>query len=83
MKKIESSRRQFLKYAGLAGAGIMGLPGSAPSSSHKYSSISRMPEKNHFGANDQVQIALIGAGGMGVTDALTALEIEGVSLVAV
>ncbi len=35
-----------------------------------------------FTANDHIQIALIGAGGMGVADAMTALSIPGVQLVA-
>ncbi|HRK74828.1 MAG TPA: Gfo/Idh/MocA family oxidoreductase, partial [Rhodothermales bacterium] len=35
-----------------------------------------------YSLNDQVQIALIGAGGMGVADAMTALQVPGVKIVA-
>ena len=41
----------------------------------------RQPKKP--GPNDQVNIALIGAGGMGVQDTLTALKVPGVKLLAV
>ena len=39
--------------------------------------------KSTIGPNDQIQIALIGAGGMGVADTNTALKIPGTKLVAV
>jgi predicted dehydrogenase len=41
-----------------------------------------LPAKAHSGPNDQVQLAVIGAGGMGMADVDTALEVPGVRLVA-
>ncbi|HLF45603.1 MAG TPA: Gfo/Idh/MocA family oxidoreductase [Chitinophagaceae bacterium] len=38
--------------------------------------------RNYYSANDQIQVALIGAGGMGVADANTAITIPGVKIVA-
>lgn len=35
-----------------------------------------------YTANDQIQIALIGAGGMGVADAVTAISVPGIKLIA-
>ncbi len=37
---------------------------------------------NQFSANNNIQIALIGAGGMGLADANTAITVPGVKLVA-
>jgi predicted homoserine dehydrogenase-like protein len=39
-------------------------------------------KRESYGANDQIQIALIGAGGMGNADLSTALTVPGVKLVA-
>ena len=41
-----------------------------------------MPARRRFSANDQVNLAVIGAGGMGMADVSTALEVPGVKLVA-
>ncbi|MGZ3854074.1 MAG: Gfo/Idh/MocA family protein, partial [Flavisolibacter sp.] len=40
-------------------------------------------QKETFSANDQIQIALIGSGGMGVADATTAVSVPGIKLIAV
>ena len=37
----------------------------------------------HFSANDQIQVALIGSGGMGVADTNTCITVPGVKLIAV
>ena len=42
-----------------------------------------MRNKQYHAANDQVQVALIGSGGMGVADATTCITVPGVKLVAV
>ena len=42
----------------------------------------REREKLHYAANDAIQLAVIGAGGMGMADVRTALRIPGVRLVA-
>jgi predicted dehydrogenase len=43
---------------------------------------SQAPARAPRGANDRIQLALVGAGGMGVEDVKTALTIDGVTLVA-
>ncbi len=40
------------------------------------------PERSRYSPNDQIQLALIGAGGMGTIDTNTAIGIEGVKLIA-
>jgi predicted dehydrogenase len=71
------NRRSFLKSAGAAGTASMIAPrlfalGAEPTESAK-----------PIGANDLIQIALIGAGGQGQGDTKNALEVPGVKLVAV
>lgn len=41
-----------------------------------------IPARGSFSANDQVNLAVIGAGGMGLADVDTALQVDGVRLVA-
>jgi len=41
-----------------------------------------LSRKTKFSANDQINIAVIGAGGMGVADSQTALQVPGVKMVA-
>ncbi|MCW3462105.1 Gfo/Idh/MocA family protein [Chitinophaga nivalis] len=78
----ESSRRNFIsKFAkGVVGASL--LPGIITAADRKRNiqSLSRLNEK--YSANDHIQIALIGAGGMGTADANTAITVPGVKLVA-
>jgi predicted dehydrogenase len=69
-------RRLFLRSAGLAAAEVFGgklhlLAASAPG------------QGRTFGPNDQIQIALIGAGGQGQGDTHWAVQVPGVKLVAV
>jgi predicted dehydrogenase len=76
----ENSRRKFIgKVAKGAIASAM-LPGSAAAAINEERIAERM--KEDFGPNDQIQIALIGAGGMGNADADTAITIPGVKMVA-
>jgi len=63
------SRRTFLKAAGLAGTAPAVLLG-------------RSQPTQAVSANDSIQIGLIGAGGMGMADARTALSVGGVKLIA-
>jgi predicted dehydrogenase len=71
------NRRSFLRAAGAASAGTLLGPGiyalAVPQSE---------PAKP-VTANDHIQIALIGAGGQGMGDTRTALQVPGVKLVAV
>ena len=75
-----NSRRGFItKFAkGVVGASL--LPNILTAADKQRSLLSRMKEK--YSANDQIQIALIGAGGMGTSDANTAITVPGVKLIA-
>jgi len=66
-------RRTFLKAASVAAAG---------SGLHMLAETPREPGRT-IAANDQIQIALIGAGGQGQGDTKTAVQVPGVKLVAV
>jgi predicted dehydrogenase len=69
------NRRSFLHAAGAVSAGAM-LPGA------RLLVAEQEPDKP-VAANDHIQIALIGAGGQGMWDTRTAVEVPGVKLVAV
>ncbi len=77
------SRRRFLQKLGVAGTALAAAPGllsAAPSERHTNAfTLSRNRRRS---ALDNIQIALIGAGGMGSTDASTALKHDGVRLMA-
>lgn len=79
----ESSRRGFIKKLATSTAavavGSQVLAASAENN-NKFISISKRAD---FSANDQINIALIGAGGMGTGDVMTALMVPGVKIVAV
>jgi predicted dehydrogenase len=82
INNTSNSRRNFVKklatsaaVLGASGAGI--LSAQDASVQHK---LTRMPR---IGPNDQINIALIGAGGMGNADTDTALQTPGIKLVAV
>ena len=85
MKKNNSGRREFIKKMAVGSAVIAATPTILTA---KESSISKLkaPDQMKFdekiSANDNIQIALIGAGGMGMADARTSLKIPGVKLVA-
>ncbi len=78
----EQNRRSFLKKMSLAAGGL--ATGSAvfarESDSKLFIGLQRQSE---YSANDQINIALIGAGGMGSSDTNTALQVPGVKLIAV
>ncbi len=80
--KNTSSRRSFVKKIA-AGAAL--LTASGPAILYGKNEIERhaLSRPPHFSANDNIQIALIGAGGMGVEDTKTALQVPGTKLVAV
>jgi predicted dehydrogenase len=75
-----NSRRGFItKFAkGVVGASL--LPNILTAADKQRSLLSRVKEK--YSANDQIQIALIGAGGMGTADTNTAITVPGVKLIA-
>lgn len=78
----DQSRRSFLgKFTkGVVGASLFPTILSAADKQRNLQSLSRLREK--YSANDNIQIALIGAGGMGVADATTAVTVPGIKLVA-
>jgi predicted dehydrogenase len=75
------SRRKFL--GGLAAGALAG--GATPKflSATERNRIHALVRQTHQSANDQVQLAVVGAGGMGMADVETALTVPGVKLVAV
>ena len=75
------SRRKFLNS--LAAGALAG--GATPKflSTSERNHIHALARQKYQSANDQVQLAVIGAGGMGMADVETALSIPGVRLVAV
>ncbi|MEX0686344.1 MAG: Gfo/Idh/MocA family oxidoreductase [Balneolales bacterium] len=77
------SRKSFLKKVGVASAAFTGFPYINSSGRGKSTFIDLEPKAlKNYSKNDNIQIAVIGAGGMGQGDTRTALEIEGVKLVA-
>jgi predicted dehydrogenase len=84
MKNFENSRRSFIRKilasGAVAGATPLLLTANEGSATPAFNILNR---QGGFAANDQINLALIGAGGMGSADANTALKIDGVRLVAV
>jgi len=82
----EQSRRTFLEKftKGVAGITILPAVGNAAINSASAPAVKPLHRAPHvYAANDQLQIALIGAGGMGNADTDTAITVPGVKLVAV
>lgn len=86
MEKTNSngqSRKSFLKKMGAASVALAGFPFIKTSGKSKSTVIELQREVlSSYPKNDHIQIAVIGAGGMGQGNARTALRIEGVKLVA-
>lgn len=78
-----SSRRSFITKLtkGVIGASI--LPVTVDAKERKDIIDALVRSHPSYAANDQIQIALIGSGGMGVADVNTAITVPGVKLVAV
>lgn len=79
----ENSRRSFITNVtkGVIGAAMIPSVITAKDRNRHLEELIR--SQREFSANDQVQIALIGSGGMGVADTITCLTVPGVKLVAV
>src|ERR1044071_2632021 len=76
-----SSRRNFLKNLAASSAAIaVGSNVFAADDSNRYVEFLKRQSRS---INDQLNIALIGAGGMGTQDTITALSVPGTKLVAV
>lgn len=77
----ESSRRKFLKNFATTAAAV-GV-GSNVFAAEKKEQYFEYLKRLGTSANDKINIALIGAGGMGTQDTLTALKVPGTKLVAI
>ena len=80
-KDPESSRRNFIKKFAAASAAI--AVGSTVFAEQNSAIFFEKLKRSPFSANDKINIALIGAGGMGTQDVLTALKVPNVKIVAV
>ena len=79
-KKSGNSRRSFLgKITGTA-ALLAGAPGLLAAADKQH--VEPIYARKKISANDTIQIAVIGAGGMGTADTDTAIAVNGVKLVA-
>jgi len=78
-----NSRRGFIKKTAAASGLMLGMPSILSGhSSGQMHTLNRLGEETKFSANDRVNLAVIGAGGMGVEDSKTAPRIPGVQMVA-
>lgn len=78
----DKNRRTFIKKAGLVGLGLLSVPAIA-SSNTTPTTLQLMKRNYKLSDKKQLNYALIGAGGMGMADMKTALQHEGVNIVAV
>lgn len=77
---MENNRRSFIKKLGVAGATAAIIPSSFASETKPVNLLNRQTK---FTGNKTLNIALIGAGGMGVADTTTALSHDNINLLAV
>ena len=83
MKK-ENSRRGFLRNLTLATGGLLAGGALTEASAAHIERIRRdIEDGKRYSANDNINVALIGAGGMGSSDLTTALKVPGVKVVAI
>src|SRR4028119_1009837 len=75
-----ASRRAFIKNLAASTAAV--AIGSNVLASEKGDTYFEFLKRQGTGANDAINIALIGAGGMGTQDTITALQVPGIKLVA-
>jgi threonine dehydrogenase-like Zn-dependent dehydrogenase len=82
-KDPKNSRRSFIANVtkGVIGASMIPTIITAKDRRLHLEELTR--KQQFFSPNDQVNIALIGSGGMGVADTITCLTVPGVKLVAV
>jgi len=79
-KNNSASRRNFIKKMAASAAAV--AAGTHALGSTGKSATLTFSKKQSFSANDNINIALIGAGGMGSQDVITALSTPGVKIVA-
>lgn len=81
--KSMKSRRSFIKKA-ISTAVVTGTaPGILTAATPRFTEITRKSFHQKFSANDQVNVAIIGMGIMGFSNAETTIEVPGVKLVGV
>lgn len=78
----DGSRRSFIGKVTKAVVGATLFPTILTAADKQRNLQSLAREKRKYAANDQIQIAVIGAGGMGTADTDTAITVPGVKLVA-
>jgi predicted dehydrogenase len=76
-----ASRRNFFTKLSAGALGTLVVP-NLLSKSDSNVELEMMTRNRNYSANDQIQIGLIGAGGMGFADANTAITTPGVKLIA-
>jgi predicted dehydrogenase len=81
-EKSEPSRRSFLRKIGVAAAATAVAPVFAANAERR-GAFFYLKRPYGVSANDNINLALIGAGGQGSSDTTTALQVPGVRLVAV
>ncbi len=77
------NRRHFLKTVGAASAAATLASAKAESATRVHALVTQAEPAGPVSANDHMQLALIGAGGQGMGDTKTAVQVPGVKLVAV
>ena len=79
---IGKSRRNFLKKATLGTALVSASPSLIAKDYKQKQTLERIYVPEPFGANDQINLALIGSGIQGIYDTQAALTVDGVKMVA-
>ncbi len=77
------NRRNFLKTVGAASAASLAGAAAAEQGPRIHALLTQAEPARPVAANDHLQIALIGAGGQGMGDTKSAVQVPGVKLVAV
>jgi predicted dehydrogenase len=87
MKKNPTDRRRFLRDLSLTAAALAGggkaMAGGVSTAGNPAGGPILLRRTDGVAPSDQINIGLIGSGGMGVQDALTALQVPGVRITAV
>jgi predicted dehydrogenase len=78
----QSTRRNFIQRITTSVAGAALIPEVLKAAANDSAKIEYLKRFSQFTANDNIQIAVIGAGGMGRADSNTAITIPGVKLIA-
>lgn len=77
----EKSRRSFLTKMGKGLVGATLTPAIVTAADRERNLRVMQAPKINYEANDQIQVVLIGAGGMGTSDAMTAASVPGVKII--